>query len=91
MTINKFGERLFMPNLHFKITHMTSYYYVSLRQCSGEQKQLYNYENSLKKFRSALLISFNTVVWSFSKQMLPARKLTGKSKFPLYYDIPRSI
>ena len=36
--IDNFGERLFIPNSHFKITHMPSYYYISLRQRNGEQK-----------------------------------------------------
>ena len=36
--IDKFAERLFIPNSHFKITHMPGYYYISLQQRNGEQK-----------------------------------------------------
>ena len=36
--IDKIGERFFIPSLHFKITHMPSYYFISLRLHNGEQK-----------------------------------------------------
>ena len=91
--IDQIGYRLFIPNSHFKITHMPSYYDISLRQRNGEQKVTTHLEIWTRVNNSATLSNHvsNTklgIGWQRCKQTLAdlvyfSEKIIKPEKFPM--------
>ena len=91
--INKFGKRLFIINSHFKITHMPSYYYISLQRVT-ENKSNYAFRSvghkrimpqcSLPQTRTMLSFHVNNpklgIWWQSKKHCQPNLSIEHKTE-----------